>query len=128
MNAFRPCLAAALVLLLLASGTRAETSGDDGEGFFFVHVSDVHAYHHSTQVIEHYGLGPSWIPTLVLAVFALRDYEAELIPRYSRDIIGPIRRALGIAPGDESFFEVSDGARPAFGCAATVNTKLAPNA
>ncbi len=51
-----------------------------GDGFFFVHLSDTHVYRYASQVEEHYGLGPSWTPRVVLAYSALGDYRRSLVP------------------------------------------------
>ncbi len=62
--------------------------------FFFIHLSDVHAYRHSSQVWEDYGVVPPYVPTLVAAWFAVRDFERRLVPRWTDAVIPHLRAAL----------------------------------
>ena len=84
------------VLWVSALAAAVAAASDREEGFFFVHLSDAHVYRHSSQVEEHYGLGPSWTPRVLLAFMALRGYERRLIPVYTDAIVPHMRVALGM--------------------------------
>jgi Icc protein len=86
--------------LLLVLGTRVASSdaSDDSSGFFFVHVSDVHAVRHASEVAEHYGVGPRWLPNVLRANLAVQGYEDELVPNYADAIVPHLRRAIGFDP------------------------------
>ena len=104
---------ATLTTLVALSATQSFAAEEVDEvgganGFFFIHVSDVHAYRHASQVAEHYGLGPAWTPRPVLAFFALRRYARALVPNYSDGIVPPMRAALGIDP-KPGRFDLWDG-------------------
>ena len=90
-----------LVLAAAAAGAAVSSPGLAEDEFFFIHVSDVHAYRHSSQVDAHYGLGPAWLPRVGVAFFALRGAERMLVPRYTEAIMPHLRTAIGL-PADGS--------------------------
>jgi len=88
-----------VALAVLSGLALAGPAASDGaDGFFFVHVSDAHVYRHTAQVDEHYGVGPSWTPRLLLAWGALRRYQGGLVPNYADSIVPHLRAALGMDP------------------------------
>lgn len=62
--------------------------------FFFIHLSDVHAYRHSSQVWEDYGVAPPYVPTAVAAWFAVRGFEERLVPQWTDAVLPYLRAAL----------------------------------
>ena len=63
--------------------------------FFFIHMSDLHVFDRSSEVIEEYELdGSWWTPSLLAAWFTLRRVNDVLIPRFSLDPIADFRKAV----------------------------------
>ncbi len=84
------------LLVALAALAAPAARAADGDGFFFIHLSDPHVYRHSSQIEEHYGLGPAWTPRVLLAYFALRGYERLLVPTYADAIVPLMRGEIGV--------------------------------
>jgi hypothetical protein len=80
--------------LLLALGTRVVSGevSDESSGFFFIHLSDVHACRHASEVADPYGFGPRWLPNALLAYFALEGYEAELVFARGRELFSVFKQ------------------------------------
>ena len=77
------------------AGDFALTRQTAEEEFFFVHMSDLHVYDRSDELIEEFGLGdPWWAPSTLVAWFTLRRINEMLVPRFSLDPVEDLRNAL----------------------------------
>ncbi|MCZ6784282.1 MAG: metallophosphoesterase [Proteobacteria bacterium] len=63
--------------------------------FFFVQLSDPHVYDQPAHFVEEYELeGPWWAPRFLVAWYTLRRLREAVVPRFTDDVIGGLRRAL----------------------------------
>jgi 3',5'-cyclic AMP phosphodiesterase CpdA len=76
-------------------GDFALTQQTAEEELFFVQMSDLHVFDRPGELIEEFGLGdPWWAPSKLVAWFSLRRVNEMLVPRFSLDPVGDLRRAL----------------------------------
>lgn len=92
-------------------GDFALIPADRPDEFFFIHLSDVHAYRHSSQVWEDYGVAPPYVPTAVAAWFAVWDFEERLVPRWTDALLPQLRAALAANGADADGSELMLPAR-----------------
>jgi hypothetical protein len=76
------------------AGDFALAPADREDDFFFVQISDVHAYPEAADFGALPGLIPDWIPDRMAAWMTLRFMQKAYAPRTRDEIVGSLRNAL----------------------------------